>query len=146
MSSGTSIVENALGLIGAHSIPSPANPKSIVEGEKTLSSMLQSWLSEDIDLGIVTLEAPGEELGEPEDTTNAITFKLAVLLYPSFPGLPVSPTLIVNARKEFDTVKRLYQKLTIPDKVVSSTLPRGQGNMRHSRSRAFSGKGATVNN
>lgn len=146
MSSGTSIVENALEEIGAHSIPAPAAPESIVKGEKTLSSMLQSWLSEGIDLGIVPLPAPGDELGEPEDTTNAITYKLALLLLPSFPGLPVTPTLVVNARTEFDTVKRLYQVFTIPDKVVSSTLPRGQGNQRFFRSRVFAGKGATVDN
>jgi len=146
MSSGTSIILNALEQVGAHSIASPANPESIIIGETTLVSMLESWLSEDIDLGIVPLEAPGDELGEPVDTTNAITSKLALLLVPYFPGLTVSSELIVNARKEFDTVKRLYQNLTIPDKVVSRPLPRGQGNMEERRSRVFSGKDATGTN
>ena len=146
MSTGTSIVERALGKIGANSIPAPADPSSIVEGGETLGSMLQSWLSDNIDLGIVPLASLGDDLGEPADTTNAIIDNLALLLLPSFPNLPVTPTLVINARVGFDTVKRLYQNLTIPDKVVSSTLPRGQGNQRFFRPRVYAGKGATVDN
>ncbi len=146
MSTGTVIIEAGLKVIGAHSIVAPADPESVVVGMDTLNSMLQVWLSQGIDLGIVPLSAPGEELSEPLDTTQAIIDNLAIAVAPNFDNGDnvVSVELKNNARRSFNRVKGLYQCLTIPDKVVSSTLPRGAGNRRQQWSNAFSGPGATI--
>ncbi len=130
MTTGTEIVKKALKKIGANSIAAPAAPETIIEGRDALNSMLQNWLSQDIDLGIVPLDPPGDELGEPNDATNAIISNLAIYLAPDFDNgnQIVSPTLKQNATRDYNTVKNLYQCVSIPDKVVTSTLPKGQGN------------------
>lgn len=146
MSIGTVIIEDALKEIGAHSIAAPADPESVEIGMRGINSMLQIWLSQCIDIGIVPLESPGDELGEPLDTTQAIVDNLAILLAPNFDNGDnvVSKELRDNARRGYTRVRGLYQNLTIPDKVISSTLPRGAGNRRQERSRAFRGPGATI--
>lgn len=130
MSSGTEIVKSALRLIGAHSIAAPADPESIVIGKDTLNSMLQGWLSTGINMGTTPLEVPGDELNEPIDARNGITYNLAVLLYSNYgsAGKPISPLVLLNAASEKRFIKSAYQVHAIPKKVVSSTLPRGQGN------------------
>lgn len=146
MSTGTIIIKCALKEIGAHSILAPAPPESIVDGMGTLNSMLQLWLSNGIDLGIVPLSAPGDELGEPADAYQVIIDNLALSLAPNFDNGKqiVSVDLKNNARDGYNRIKNLYQVLTIPNKVVSSTLPRGAGNRRNINSPVFAGKGATV--
>ena len=84
MSDGTVIIKAALKEIGAHSIAAPADPESVEVGMNTLNSMLQIWLSQGIDLGIVPLETPGDELSEPLETTQAIIDNLAIGLAPNF--------------------------------------------------------------
>lgn len=130
MSSGTKIIENALRKIGAFSIAQSPDPGDIVVGMDALNSMLQLWLSQGVDMGIVPLESPGDEVGEPMDATEAITDNLAILLAPNFVSatINVSQTLRDNARLSKAEIKRLYRITVIPDKVVSSTLPRGAGN------------------
>jgi len=142
MSSGTSIIQKALRKIGAFSPVLPSQEDSTIIGRDALNAMLQQWLSEGIDLGIPPLDAPGNELNEPRDSTNAIVNNLALELAPDFNVNP-SLRLITNAQRDFAAIKRLYQKLTIPDKVVSSTLPRGAGNQRVF-SRVYAGRGATI--
>lgn len=147
MSSGTEIIQQALKRIGAHGITQPAAPETIVVGRDILNSMLQMWLSEGIDLGIVPLDAPGEELGEPLDARNAIIDNLALWLSPDFDNGEniVSEQLMSNARKGKNIIRNLYQDVVIPLKIVSSTLPVGQGNRTGFLRRVFKGKGGTVN-
>jgi hypothetical protein len=146
MSTGTTIIQSALKEIGAHSIAAPSDPESIEIGMKSLNSMLQLWLSQDIDLGVVPLSAPGDELGEPADSTQVIIDCLAIILGPNFDngGPVVSGELKNSSRRGYNRLKGLYQKLTIPNKAVSSTLPRGAGNRRYLDAPVFSAKGATV--
>lgn len=146
MTTGTKIIESALKKIGAHSIAAPADPESIELGMETLNSMLQLWLSQEIDLGIVPLKAPGDELGEPLDARQAIIDNLAVLSAPNYDngtGI-VSGTLQGAANRGYTSIENLYQNVSIPNKVVSSTLPRGAGNNRGSFNSPFAGSGATV--
>ena len=49
-----------------------------------------------------------------------------------------------NDKKTYAQIKRSYEKKTLPDKVVSSTLPRGEGNNRGWRTRVYVGRGATL--
>lgn len=147
MSSGTTIITRALQSIGAHSIVSPAAPESIVLGMEKLNSMLEMWLTLGIDLGTIPLEKPGDDLGEPSDTTNGIINKLALELAPNFDNgkVVVSVDLRINATVGYNNIKNLYQTVCVPDKVVSSTLPVGAGNQRRSRQRTYKPIGSTVN-
>lgn len=133
MSSGTFIIKSALKRIGANSLAQPALPETITEGRDVLNSMLQMWRSFwGIKLGTNLLDAPGDELGEPLDTRNAIIDNLALNLSPDFDNGDniLSPQMQANARIGLAFVKRTYATIKIPDKVASSTLPLGQGNRR----------------
>jgi len=146
MSSGTFVIEAGLKRIGAQSVVQPANPESKIEGMNILNSMLQLWLSWGIDLGIVPLQAPGDELGEPLDTRNAIIDNLALFLSADFDNGNniVSEQLRSNARLGLSQVKQLYRKNIIPRKQMSSTTPRGQGNIVGVNSRTFFRQGEEI--
>jgi len=130
VSTGTDIIRDALSEIGAVSVVSPPSPESIEAGRKKLNSMLELWLSKNIVLGTRPLDAAGDELGEPEDTRNAIVTNLAIELAPLFDNgkVIVGPDLKSNARRNYMNIRRLYGRVTVPNKVLSSTTPLGQGN------------------
>lgn len=147
MSTGTALVQDAARLIGAHSINAPIDSDSIVVGVTALNNMMQLWLSQGIDVGHVPLEVPASEMAEPGDTRNAIIEQLALQLAPYFfngKGV-VSPDLKSRAAVDFMWVKNLYQDITIPDKTVSATLPKGEGNSKGVDRQIFFGNGATIN-
>lgn len=127
---------------------SPAAPESIELGLENLNSMLELWLSRNIILGTTPLEAPADELNEPNDVRNGIISNLALYMAADFDNGKdiVSQELKNAASRDFIQIKALYQKLSIPDKVVSSTLPRGAGNDAGFRSRTFFAKDETIEN
>lgn len=132
MSTGTAIIQEALQEIGAHSVASPAGPESIETGRKKLNSMIQRWESELIIMGCVPLSAPGQELSEPSDARDAIVQNLALRLVPNFNnGRAVNITdLKEQAKDGLRYLERNYKTHTIPKRVPSATLPKGEGN-RH---------------
>ena len=147
MSIGTDLIEEALKQIGAHSIIAPADPESILIGRNKLNGMLQAWLTNDIDLGTVFIDAEGDEVGEPIDARSGIVDNLSIACAPMFASqnVRVTPELRTNARIGFNAIKAAYQVPTIPDKTVSSTLPRGQGNtFGRFMDNVYSGSGATL--
>lgn len=135
-------------MIGAHSVVSPASAESILVGKDALNSMLEMWLSKGIDFGFAPLDAPGDTLSDPPDVRNGIISNLAIWLAPNFDNGKdiVSVNLRNLARSEFQTIQRLYRGLTIPRKVVSSTLPKGSGNDQGFFESTFYGVGDTINN
>ncbi len=144
MSSGTEIIESALQEIGAQSIGASAPPQAIEDGMKRLNRMLQTWISWEINIPVNPLSAPGDELGEPSDTTNAIIDNLALQLAPFYDNgnnKKVSQDLKNNARSGLADVKQLYRTLIVPCRQISSTTPRGQGNYIGVNSRVFFGRG-----
>jgi len=149
MTAGVTIIKGALQEIGVHSLVAPAAPESITLGMNKLNSMLEMWLTLGFKIGFTPLKAPADDLGEPADATNGIISNLAIVLSPSFNNGKqiVSPELRIEARVGFQNIKNLYQTLTIPKKVVSSTLPLGAGNRHGSRvnGRIFKPVGGTVN-
>jgi len=130
MSTGTDIIQDALQEIGVSSVVTPPSAQAINTGVRKLNSMMEMWLSRNIVLGVTPLEVAGDELNEPYDTRNAIVFNLALLLAPSFSNGKqiVTADLKASARDGFNQVRSLYGSVTIPGKVVSSTLPVGEGN------------------
>ncbi len=144
MSTGTALIEDALKENGVVSIVVPSSPEQITDGMNKLNSMLQQWVTQNIFLGTVPITEPGQAVEEPVDARNAIVFKLAILLANLY-SVPVSADLRGNAAREFAIIKRNYQKLEIPDKILSSTLPLGQGNAKGIDARVFHKKGSTLN-
>lgn len=130
MSSGTSIIQNALQHLKAHSPLSAANPESILIGKDVLNSMIAEWQDSTppIDMGCVPLNAPGDNLSEPLGARNGIVFNLSVLLQPLFPGTQISLELGANARRTLAQIKRTWRTTVIPKQVVRGTLPKGAGN------------------
>lgn len=132
MTTGTVIIQTALQNIGAHSVISPASPETLAIGLRALNSMMELWTSRNIRIGVTPLSVIGDELEESPDTYLAITSNLSLALAPNFDngGNVVSKDLKGLAAREFAAVSTLYQRLTIPTKVISSTSPLGQGNRR----------------
>ena len=148
MSSGTKIIENALKMIGVHSIAMPAQPETLADGRDALNSMLQTWESRGIMIGHTPLNDVGDELNEPMDTTNAIQLSLAIYMAPMFDSGKGNATALLrgNAESEFQMVRNLYEEFTIPKKVVSSTTPLGEGNRNNAFGRAYFGQNNKLDN
>jgi len=146
MSTGTELVQAALRLLQAHSEASSASTGTIVIGKKKLNSMLQTWVSQGIDIQITPADAVGDEVSEPEDTTNAIEENLAVKMEMEFGALaPLdSKTLRANATASKAEVRGIYQTVDIPLRKVSSTTPLGAGNTKAFNSRIFKPRGGVV--
>ncbi len=130
MSTGTKIVQNALKQIGAYSPVKPTNSESLDDVKDLLNSLLARWEDDSIYTGAVPLNAIGDEFSEPQGLTNTFVFNLAIEAQPLFPSGTISQELRANAKGTYNTMKTLYQSVTIPKKVARSTLPRGQGNIR----------------
>ena len=148
MSAGTEIISDALKLIGAVKRGQSINEEDIIIARDTLNSMLHTWLTKNIDIGFTPLDAPGDELSEPQDTRNGITSNLAIKMAPYFDNgrTVVSVDLKNRATFELQEIKATYQKIQIPLKIASSTLPIGQGNRTNGFfGRIYKGKGGTVN-
>lgn len=144
MSTGTSLIEDALKEIQVISVAVPSSPEQITHGLDKLNSMIQIWLSWGIKMQTVPITEPGEDLNEPEDARNAIVTNLALSLAAVYRAEVVG-SLRNDARLSLEMVKSLYQEVSIPDKVVSSTLPLGAGNSKGVDARVFFPKGGTVN-
>ncbi len=146
MSIGTKVIQNALKLIGAHSIAMPAQAETLEDGRDILNGMLASWESINILLGATPLNEVGDELNEPLDATVAIQYSLAVLMAPLFDSGKgnVSSQLIINERVAFDRVKGLYEVFVIPKKILSGTTPVGEGNNNGVLGPTFFGEGAEL--
>ncbi len=147
MSSGTTLVKGALRQLQATSESSEASPATFVIGKDKLNAMLQLWISQGILLETTPINSVGGEVSEPQDARNGIILNLAVELEMEFgvSDVPSSQRLHGNAAKAYNDIKRLYQSLTIPQRVVSSTTPIGAGNPRYWRTNAFKPRGGTVN-
>ena len=146
MSTGTDIVLDALGAIGEHSIASPAPDESIQDGFIKLMSMLEMWATMNINIGFTPIAVVAGDINEPMDTRNGIVSNLALLLAPDFDngGNIVSESLLHNARIGFAHIKRFYQRISIPAKVISSTTGLGLGNHPGDRQRNFFPRGSIV--
>jgi hypothetical protein len=110
---------------------------------KTLNGYISQLQDNQINIGAVPLEAIGEDLSEPQGTTNIIIDNLAILLEPDHPGAQISAQLRVNANIGANWLKNTYQVIEIPRPVARHTLPRGVGNFRR-RGRIFFNKGEPI--
>lgn len=145
MTIGTNIIKRSLRKIQVDTLNSPASPEDIDDAVLVLNSMLSLWLSKGIRLGIVPLEAAGDELGEPNDSTNAIISNLAIKLASDYEDgqAVVTQTLKSEATSEFEELANVgYRENIVPQIIPSSTLLTGEGNKnRFVRRRNFFGVG-----
>lgn len=145
MTIGTNIILRSLRKIQVDTLNSPASPEDIADAVPVLNSMISLWLSKGIRLGIVPLEAAGDELGEPNDTTNAIVSNLAIRLADDYENgqAIVTQTLKNNATRDFEELANIgYREHFVPQVIPSSTLLTGEGNKnRFVRRRNFFGVG-----
>lgn len=143
MTIGTNIILRSMRKIQVDTLNSPAPPEDIDDAVLVLNSMLALWLSKGIDLGVVPLEAAGDELAEPPDTTNAIISNLAIKLASDYEDgqAIVTQTLKNEAVSDFEEIGNVgYREYSIPQIIPSSTLPTGEGNRnRFTRRRNFFG-------
>tara|TARA_R110000822_G_scaffold228668_2_gene361056 strand:+ start:652 stop:1098 length:447 start_codon:yes stop_codon:yes gene_type:complete len=148
MTTGTIIIKRALQKIGASSAVSEPDPHSVQTALEALNSMIAMWTALGIAIDAVPLAAAGDDLSEKADTTNAVILNLAVLISPDFDNgnQIVSPALQMSAVVQYKYVTSLYQAFTIPKKVVSSTLPKGQGNRDWKYDSAFFVEGSGLGN
>ncbi len=148
MSTGTQLIQGAGRKIGVHSKVDPMNTESLLVGFEILIPLLQLWQSQGIKFEFVPTTAPGEDIFEPEDVTNAIKNNLAIAMAPDFQDgeILVRQDLKDIAKSDYEWIKTLYQVFTIPDKVASSLLPRGSGNSKGIFRRVFNGVDGTVGN
>jgi hypothetical protein len=144
MSIGTQIIEDALKVGGVLSVAVPSSPEQITDGLTRLNSLLNLWLSYGIKFNFNPITQPGEDLDEPIDVTSALVDNLWIMMAPYY-SKPVTPDQKSNARRGLADVKTLYQEVSIPDKVVSSTLPTGAGQSKGTDPRVFFPKGGTLN-
>lgn len=148
MTTGTTIVKRALQEIGASSAVSEPSAESLATGLENLNSMISMWSSKGIQTGATPLEVIGDELNEKQDCRNGIIFNLAIYMAPNFDNgkIVVSQDLKNNARRELGDITALYKTFTVPKKVASSTLPKGQGNRQGLLGRAFFNEGEEIGN
>ena len=149
MSTGTFIVKRALQKIGASSAVSEPSADALDTGFDTLNSMISLWSSKGIQTGATPLSVVGDELNEKQDCRDAIINNLAINLAPDFDNgkVIVSQDLRANARRGLGAITSLYGTFTIPKKVVSSTLPKGQGNNQFTTQQdAFFAEGDIIGN
>jgi len=146
MSSGTSIIENALQYLNVHSPVLGANAESILVGKGVLNSMIAEWQDSEppIDMGCVPLNAPGDDLSEPLGARNGIEFNLALYMKPLFKGASPAADLAVNARKTLAQIKRTWGTTAIPKQKVRGTLPKGAGNKHCHSSQVFFNQGDEI--
>ncbi len=146
MTTGTVIAQDALACIGAHSTAAPASDETILTVVKLLNNMLEMWLSKGIQIGFTPLDVPSDELNETADSFDAIIFNLAIKAAPFFDnGKPiVSADLRLLSGSSFRDVKAQYQRINIPKTVLSSTTPRGQGNVNDFFRQPFVGQNAEI--
>jgi len=151
MTIGTKIIKASLREIQVDTLNSPASAEDIEDSVLPLNSMLQLWDSKGIKIGFTPLDAAGDELSEPGDTTNAIIFNLAILRAGAYEDgqAVVTQTLKDNARRTFADLAGVgYRQFTVPQVVPSSTLPTGQGNVNRfgGRRRNFFGPDRPLGN
>ena len=148
MSTGTDIIKRSLQKIGASSSLSEPSAETMQTAFEILNSMISLWASQNIQTGATLLNVQGDELNEKQDCRSAIISNLAVMLGPDFDNgkSVVSADLRAMASREFHMIKSIYQTIAVPKKVVSSTLPYGQGNRRSFREDAFFSEGSKLGN
>ena len=133
MSTGTELIFDALAQLGVRSVQSTQSPEALAIGLRVLNSMTQLWISRNIRVGLTPIAEAGDEVGEFSDSRNAVVSNLALSLAPYFDNgkRVTSDDLRRTAASDLRYVKGLHRRLTVPQRVLSSTTPLGAGNFEH---------------
>lgn len=136
MASANDLIRSALFRIGASSDINPASAEMLNESRTVFEGWLREMALNEIYLG-VDLEnypAPTDPLGNVEGTDEALINGFAVRIATTF-QIPLSVDQVNTATKSMNTLYALSLKPDVPS--WPSTLPKGAGNQRGTRSPVF---------
>jgi hypothetical protein len=124
--SNSTLVRDALGLIGVLGEVEPATSEQAQHGIRVLNEMMLDWAQDGIDLQYFEQTEPGEETPIPPSAVAAVKHFLSFSLAPYY-GKTVPPELAAIGAK-------FYARLTrdaVKDKVapIQTTLPAGEGHL-----------------
>jgi len=139
MSTATELITDAYTEIMVQSQSKNISEFAIEFGRRKFKAMMQEWIDTDMDFGYTAIEFVSDETSIPVGLETAITTNLAVRLSPSV-GQVANPTLVANAAISLHTVKDQYQSKEAADRIVSGTMPLGQGNTRGIKPRTFANR------
>lgn len=134
MTTAASLINQALTDLGVENELSPSDPFLQEQSFNALIRMLNRWLSVGIDLGITLPTVPADDLGNPDDTEDAIATSLAIAVQ-KIAKRPASPALRKDQKTYYRQMKAVYVSTPVQD--YPSSLPLGQGVNLGPRSRRF---------
>lgn len=129
MSTAKELITDAYTELVVHSQSKSVSEFAIEFGRRKFQAMMQEWIDDDMDFGFSATEFASDETSIPVGLETAITTNLAVRLAPSV-GKVANQTLLANASISLNNIKNQYQSKESADRVVSGTMPIGQGNTR----------------
>ena len=135
MSTSTAIIEDAYRVLGVNSDVSTVDAALVTKGFTIWQSVLADLLKEDIVLEetvsgtTTTIAVPaliGDELNEPLAARNHLVNYLAMFLI-QYARVPVAGLTVPPLIYSKQMLENKYKVHIIPNKVMPSLLPRGQG-------------------
>ncbi len=129
MSTGTDLIKDAYTEVGANSQLKPVTDFDIEFGRRKLQRMMQEWIDDDMDFGFTAIEFASDETSIPLSLEAAVVTNLALRLTSS-KGRPASQDLKAAASVSLSNLLNRYQSKDAADRIVSGTMPLGQGNTR----------------
>lgn len=124
---GKEFVTEALMEIRVATVFNPPTQIQIETGFKRLRRMLSMWRDEGINIGGIDPQDDGQPLGVIQSAEDPVIKNLAVLLAPLYDKV-ANPELRTAASTGYDFLYQHHNDHTVPDKLLSSQLTRGEGN------------------
>ncbi len=134
MTTAADIVSQALTDLGVQNELSTPDEFLEAEAFKALIRMINRWSSVGIDLGITIPTKPADDLGNPDNTEDALATSLAIAVQ-KIAKRPASPALRKDQKTYYRQMKAVY--VPTPVQEYPSSLPLGQGVNTGPRSRRF---------
>jgi hypothetical protein len=134
MTTAADIVSQALVSLGVENELSASDEFLEAQAFKALIRMINRWTSVGIILGITIPTVPADELGNPDDTEDALATSLAIAVQ-KIVKRPASAALRKDQKTYYRQMKAVYVPTPVQD--YPSSLPLGQGVNTGPRSRQF---------
>lgn len=135
MTEASSIINDALTLMGEASSILPSDPENQSKGFTVLKGMIAEWAEDGIEISISEPYDISDDIGEENHLTQTIIALLASRLAPYLQA-ELEPSAIKRIEIAED---RILKYAPDPDIVLPDNLPRGQGNQQLRGSPFFKG-------
>ena len=134
MTTAASVINQALVDLGVENQLSPPDPFLQEQAFDALIRMINRWTSVGIDLGITIPTTPADELGNPDDTEDALGTSLAIAVQ-KIAKRSASAALRKDQKIYYRQMKAVH--VSTPVQEYPSSLPFGQGVNTGPRSKRF---------